>query len=104
MTARIEASINVEIIHGLSFIEPCLSLLGIDALEGLQILDALTVAEKYHPPHNPALPALLAQVYSQSVASNLKLTLMNQYDDEYPVTLIHAAGSADAVVESSETV
>ncbi len=93
-----EASIEVEIIHGISFIEPCLSLLGIDALDGLQVLDALAIAEQYHPPINPALPALLAQVYSQSVASNLKLTLMNQYDDEYPVKLIHSAGR-DALVE-----
>ncbi len=93
-----EASIEIEIIHGISFIEPCLSLLGIDALDGLQVLDALAVAEQYHPPINPALPALLAQVYSQSVASNLKLTLMNQYDDEHPVKLIHSAGSA-ALVE-----
>jgi len=93
-------SIEVEIIHGISFIEPCLSLLGIDALDGLQVLDALSIAEQYHPPINPALPALLAQVYSQAVASNLKLTLMNQYDDEYPVKLIHAAGAGDAAVES----
>ena len=67
----------------MSFIEPCLSQLGIDALDGLQILDALSVAEHYHPPINPALPALLAQVYSRDVASNLKLTLMNQYSDEF---------------------
>lgn len=96
--ARAE-SIAVEIINGISFVEPCLSLLGIDSLDGLQILDALTVADAHHPPINPALPALLAQVYSQSVASNLKLTLMNQYDDEFPVKLIHAAGADDAAIE-----
>lgn len=95
-----EETIRVEIVHGISFIEPCLSLLGFDALDGLQVLDALTVAEQYHPPLNPALPALLAQVYSPAVASNLKLTLMNQYDDESPVKLIHAAGTAEALVES----
>ena len=96
--ARAE-SIEVEIINGISFVEPCLSLLGIDALDGLQALDALTVADAYHPPINPALPALLAQVYSQSVASSLKLSLMNQYDDEFPVKLIHGAGADRAVVE-----
>ena len=91
-----EESIEIEVIHGISFIEPCLSQLGIDALDGLQILDALSVAEQYHPPINPALPALLAQVYSRSVASNLKLTLMNQYSDDFPVQLIHAAGNGGA--------
>jgi len=97
--ARAE-SIEVEIVHGISFLEPCLSLLGIDALDGLQVLDALTVSGQYHPPISPALPALLAQVYSRAVASSLKLTLMNQYDDEYPVKLIHAAGTADSAVEA----
>ena len=95
-----EEALEVEIIHGLSFIEPCLSLIGQDALDGLQILDALSVAEQYHPPINPALPALLAQVYSRDVASNLKLTLMNQYPDEFRVSLVHAAGAAEASVES----
>lgn len=92
-------SIEVEIINGISFVEPCLAVLGFDALDGLQVLDALTIADAYHPPINPALPALLAQVYSQSVASNLKLTLMNQYDDEFLVKLIHAAGADFASVE-----
>lgn len=95
-----EEALGLEIIHGLSFIEPCLSLIGHDALDGLQILDALSVAEQYHPPINPALPALLAQVYSRDVASNLKLTLMNQYPDEFQASFIHAAGEADASVES----
>jgi tetrapyrrole methylase family protein/MazG family protein len=92
-------SIPVEIISGISFVEPCLSLLSIDALDGLQVLDALSVAEAYHPPINPALPALLAQVYNKSVASDVKLTLMNQYEDDFPVRLIHAAGAANATVE-----
>ena len=95
-----ELGIGTEIVPGISFIEPCLSLLGIDALDGLQVIDALTVAEQYHPPLNPALPALLAQVYNQAVASNLKLTLMNQYCDEFQVKLIHSAGTNEAVVES----
>ncbi len=93
-------AINVEIIHGLSFIEPCLSLIGVDALDGLQILDALSVAEQYHPPINPALPALLAQVYSRDVASSLKLTLMNQYPVDFPVKLIYGAGDENAAVEA----
>ena len=91
--------LELEIINGISFIEPCLSLLGVDALDGLQILDALEVAAQYHPSINPAKPALLAQVYSQAVASNLKLTLMNQYPDTSPVKLIHGAGRDQALVE-----
>ncbi|MCY4464592.1 MAG: nucleoside triphosphate pyrophosphohydrolase [Chloroflexi bacterium] len=100
LTLAAQENLQVEIIHGISFIEPCLALLEIDALDGLQVLDALEVAEAYHPPINPALPALLAQVYSRGVASNLKLTLMNQYPDTFPVKLLHAAGTDEALVET----
>lgn len=96
--AKIE-NIPVEIVNGISFVEPILALLGVDALDGLQILDGLTVAEMHHPPLNPDYPALLGQVYSREVAANVKLTLMNQYPDEFPVKLIHAAGTPDAQVE-----
>jgi tetrapyrrole methylase family protein/MazG family protein len=99
LAAAKEAGITVEIVSGISFVEPTLKLLGIDALDGLQVIDALQIAAMYHPPINPDTPALLGQVYSQSVASDVKLTLMNQYPDEFPVRLIHAAGTPDALVE-----
>src|SRR5579871_893370 len=93
-------NIPVEIVSGISFVEPSMALLGVDAIDGLQLLDAISVATMHHPPINPDFPALLGQVYSRDMASNLKLTLMNQYPDEFPVTLIHASGSTDAVVET----
>ncbi len=92
-------SIPVEIVSGISFVEPAMALLGVDAIDGLQILDAISLAAMHHPPINPDYPALLGQVYSRDLASNLKLTLMNQYPDDFEVMLIHAAGSPDAVVE-----
>ncbi len=91
--------IAVQIVNGISFIEPTLALLGVDALDGLQLFDAITLAHAHHPPINPDYPALLGQVYSRDLASALKLTLMNQYPDEFPVTLIHAAGTDAARVE-----
>ncbi len=63
--------------------EPLLAQLGVDALDGLQLLDGLQVAGMHHPPINPAFPALLAQVYSAAVASDIKLTLMNQYPEDF---------------------
>ncbi len=103
-TARIiesakEANISVAVIHGISFIEPMLRQVNIDILDGLQIIDALQIAEMYHPPLNPDFPAVIGQVYSQAVASNVKLTLMNEYPDEFPVKLIHSAGTDGFHVE-----
>jgi len=35
-----EEKLSVRVLHGISFIEPCLGLLGLDALDGLSIFDA----------------------------------------------------------------
>ncbi|KXK20104.1 MAG: MazG family protein [Chloroflexi bacterium OLB15] len=93
------AGIPCEIVMGISFVEPMLKAVGLDALDGVQIFDALTISMMHHPPINPDLPALLAQVYSRQAASELKLTLMNQYPDEMDVALIHAAGTPDERLE-----
>ncbi len=91
--------ISVEIVNGISFVEPSLKLLGVDALDGLQILDGIVIGAMHHPPINPDYPALVGQVYSIALASEVKLTLMNQYPDDFSVTLIHAAGTDEAITE-----
>ena len=94
------AGIAVEIVSGISFVEPTLRLLGVDALDGLQIFDGIAIGALHHPPINPDYPALLGQVYSAALASEVKLTLMNQYPDDFVVTLIHAAGTDAAISET----
>lgn len=94
-------NIDVEIISGISFIEPMLAQLNLDALEGIQIFDGLDIVAMHHPPINPDYPALIGQVYSRDVASDIKLVLMNQYPDDFEVTLIHGAGTIE---EAHETV
>ena len=91
--------IPIRIVAGLSFIEPMLTDLGVDGLDGLQIFDALTVAQYLHPPINVDAPLLLGQVYSQFVASELKLALMALYAPSHVVQLLHGAGTDEAVVE-----
>ena len=85
----------VRIVSGLSFIEPALNALALDGLDGLQIADAIDVATQHHPMLDPDRPALLAQLYSRRLASDVKLTLMNQYPPEHTVRLVHAAGTLD---------
>ncbi|MCS7178549.1 MAG: nucleoside triphosphate pyrophosphohydrolase [Anaerolineae bacterium] len=94
LQAAREVGLSVRLVEGLSFVEVVLTALERDALEpGLQVYDGIEMAALHHPPLNPDLPALIAQVYSRRLASDLKLTLMNQYPDEHPVTLIIAAGT-----------
>jgi tetrapyrrole methylase family protein/MazG family protein len=94
-----EAGLPVVLIHGLSFIEPCLELLEYDALEGLHVCDALDLARRHHPPFPPDTPALISQLYSRLVASEVKLTLFNQYPEQHEVALVHRAGTPEAAVE-----
>lgn len=93
-------AVEVVIVDGLGFIEPMLATLGLDALNGLQIHDAVDIAAMHHPPLNPDVPTLLAQVYSAQVASDVKLTLANQYPEDHEVIIIHGAGTADAELEA----
>jgi tetrapyrrole methylase family protein/MazG family protein len=83
------------VVEGLSFIEPTLTALRVDALAGLQVYDAVEIAARHHPPLNPDLPALLPQLYSRALAADVKLTLMNQYPDDHEVALVRAAGTSE---------
>ncbi len=94
-----ELGLPVRVVAGLSFVEPVLAALGVDALPQLQLADALDLAAHHHPALSPDAPALVAQLYSASLASDVKLTLMNQYPDDHPVTLVHAAGTPEARLE-----
>jgi tetrapyrrole methylase family protein/MazG family protein len=99
LAAAAERGSPVRIVAGLSFLEPTLELLGVDALPNLQLADGALEAQRHHPSVQPDAPALIAQVYNQAIASDVKLTLMNQYPDEHPVRLVHAAGTGAARVE-----
>ncbi len=94
-----QEGIPVQIIEGLSFIEPTFTALSIDPLPHLAILDALKLATAHVPPFPADAPALIAQIHSRAVANEVKLTLMETYPDVHPVSLVHAAGTAQELVE-----
>lgn len=95
-----DANIPLTILPAVSFIEPTLAAIGVDGIDGVQLHDALVIGAMHHPPLNPDAPALISQVYNRQAASDLKLTLMNQYPDDFPVKLIHGAGSSEALTEN----
>jgi tetrapyrrole methylase family protein/MazG family protein len=90
-----EQGLEVRIVEGLSFIEPVLTCLGLDAMEGLQIADATELAALHHPSMNPDRPTLVGQLYGRHLASSVKLVLMNLFPAEHQVVLVHGAGTAE---------
>ena len=94
-----EEGIPCRVIDGLSFLEPTFRALGMDPFPELTLADAIIVSMNQTPGFPPSAPALVAQIYSREVASDVKLSLMASYPDEHPVRLVHGAGTDQEIVE-----
>lgn len=91
-----EKGFEFEIIASLGFLESISALimekLGIDIGVGTVILDALDINLR---DLNPSRNLLISQVYNNKIAGDLKLKLMERYDDEIDVFMIKGAGTKD---------
>ena len=84
-----QGKVEIEIISGLSFIEPMISSVGIDPVEGLKIIDGLDISNQTVDINTDNL---ITQIYNRVRASDLKLALMDIYEDEYEIYVIKSAG------------
>lgn len=84
-----QEGIQVEIIGGQSFLDAVFSSLKVDPVEGFLLLDGTALQKEEIL---PGTHTLICQVYDQFSASDVKLTLMEVFPDEYPVTVVTAAG------------
>ncbi len=100
LTRAGQAGLEVRIIDGISFLEPVCAALGIELGPALSIVDGLALTGLLIPSFPPTQPALITQISSREMASEIKLTLMANYPDEYPVRLVHAAGTESEKVEN----
>ncbi len=89
----------VRTLAGISFLEPTWRALALDPFPRLTLADAFELAAAHHPPFPPDFPALIAQIHSRHMASEVKLTLMAHYSDQHPVKLVHGAGTDAELVE-----
>jgi tetrapyrrole methylase family protein/MazG family protein len=94
-----EQGIPVRVIEGISFLEPLCSTLGVDPFPHTALVDALEVGMAHHVPFPPDAPAIIAQVYSQAAAAELKMTLLTVYPDQHLVRLVHGAGTENVLLE-----
>ncbi|GIP24829.1 nucleoside triphosphate pyrophosphohydrolase [Paenibacillus sp. J22TS3] len=81
--------IGLEIAGGESFLDEAFARLGFDPIEGFQLLDASELSASLV---EPRVHTLIGQVYDVFTASDVKLSLMEIYPDDYPVTVGHALG------------
>ncbi len=78
---------EVEIVNGISFIEKIINYLGIDPIDGLQVVDGLSdfsIDLKSN--------VIVAQVYSRIRASEVKLKLLEFYDDLTDIMILDSIG------------
>ncbi len=74
---------------GVSFIDVSMASVEADPVEGLKVIDAFMIKTQ-HPDKTSG--NLITQVYSQHIASEVKLALSDIYDDEVSVALIINGG------------
>ncbi|WP_028595196.1 nucleoside triphosphate pyrophosphohydrolase [Paenibacillus assamensis] len=81
--------IELTVLGGESFLDQAFVRLGFDPIDGFQLLDATML----NPASiSPRLHIVIGQVYDMFTASDVKLSLMEVYPDDYEVVVGHALG------------
>jgi len=88
--AERKGNTKIRIEGGQSFLDPLFAALRIDPIEGFQLLDGTSFKRD---DVQMGSHVLIGQVYDAFSASEVKLTLMEKYPDDYEVTIVTAAGS-----------
>ncbi|WP_438314101.1 nucleoside triphosphate pyrophosphohydrolase [Sporosarcina sp. FA9] len=83
--------IELEVVGGNSFLDPIFAALRIDPIEGFQLLDG---TDMKRDDVNMTQHILIGQVYDSFIASEVKLSLMEKYAYDHPITIVTAAGSS----------
>lgn len=86
---RENEEMKIEVISGISFIEPIIELVKRDPINGLKIVDGtrFNISDI-----DINLDCIIAQVYNMRIATDIKLKLSEVYGDEYEIYLIDSAG------------
>ena len=94
----IDKKADINIVNGISFIEPVLAGVGRDAVDGLLFLDS--DAKKFD--FDTRRDTLITQVYNKRIASDLSLLLQEVYKEEDMAYVITNAGLNDEIVRKVE--
>ena len=81
--------IEVDTIASMSFVDAMFNYLEVDPSEGFKLLDAFEIENSYIDTNTSMI---ITQIYDRFIASNVKLILMENYDDEQEICIVKAAG------------
>ena len=80
---------NIEIHSSMSFLDVVITSLRIDPINGLKMLNAVSL--ETNPP-DPGIGNIITQVYDRYVASDVKLVCLEIYDDEQEIYVLSGSG------------
>jgi tetrapyrrole methylase family protein/MazG family protein len=86
---RNSAGVEIRIGPGQSFLDAVCTSLRVDPVEGFSIIDGTSIDTNFF---TPAQHTFVVQVFNNVVASDVKLSLMEVYPDDYEVVFVRAAG------------
>lgn len=90
-----QAGISVEVLPGMSFLEVLYTELRMDPVNGVMILDSSDM-DKLTARQD--IPVVITQVYDKRIASDVKLSLMDLYGDEFEATLVYHISLPDELI------
>ncbi|SEU06468.1 tetrapyrrole methylase family protein / MazG family protein [Salinibacillus kushneri] len=90
-------AVEVKVGQGQSYLDALFSSLKIDPIEGFQFLDG-TSFRRFEVQYDQHV--VFSQVYDDMIASDVKLTLMDDLPDDYPITVVHGAGSNEEWIKT----
>jgi len=82
-------NIKYEILPAVSFVDAMMDRLKIDPIEGLKIIDAFDIKNQIL---DKRIGTIITQVYNPLIASEVKLQLLEYYNDDTEVYYVRAAG------------
>lgn len=84
-----ENNIDVNVVASMSFVDAMFEALAFDPSNGFRLVDAFEMKTSYI---DTDINLIVTQVYDEFIASEVKLYLMNRYDDEQEVYIVRGAG------------
>lgn len=85
----LDEDLDIDIVSGMSFIEPMIEIIGRDPVNGLKIVDGAVFDQALVDIN---VDTIITQVYNERILSEVKIILSETFGDEYLVWLIHSAG------------